>query len=99
MSIARPYWPLGLSAISLLVATYFTFTEKAYLIRGCRVEDYPEAAFILFIGPAALIAFAFALLSVRSQDRKHIGTSVALSVASIGATVAVLFEAGGGICR
>lgn len=98
MSIVRPYWPLGLSMISLLVATYFTITDKAYLIRGCRVEDYPEAAFLLFIGPAALLAFVFGLLGARTRDRKHVGASVALSLVSIAGTLAILVEPGGGIC-
>ena len=96
---ARPYWPVGLSIISLLVATYFSITDKAYLIRGCRVEDYPEAFFVLFIAPAALLALALGLLGARSKSRKHVVASVVLSTASIVATVGVLFEPGGGICR
>ncbi|QIK77991.1 hypothetical protein G7077_02760 [Sphingomonas piscis] len=98
MSIARSYWPLALSVISLIVATYFTVTDKAYLMRGCRVEDYPELAFLLFIGPAALVAVAFGVLGLRSKTRKHVGASVVLSIVSIAATVGVLFEAGGGQC-
>ena len=99
MTSARPYWPVGLSIVSLLVAAYFSVTDKAYLIRGCRVEDYPEAFFLFFIVPGALLAFVLGVLGARSNDRKHFVASVALSSASIAATLGVLFEPGGGICR
>lgn len=85
--------------ISLLVATYFTITDKAYLIRGCRVEDYPEAAFLLFISPAALLGLVFGLIGARSGDRKHVGASVTLSLVSMAGTLAILLEPGGGMCR
>jgi hypothetical protein len=96
---ARPYWPVGLSIVSLLVGVYFSVTDKAYLIRGCRVEDYPEAFFLLFIVPAALLALVLGLLGARSKSRKYVVASVVLSIASIAATLGALFEPGGGVCR
>jgi hypothetical protein len=94
----RLYWPVGLSIISLLVAAYFSITDRSYLVRGCRVEDYPEVFFILFIAPVALLSVVLGLRGTLSGSRKQIIASVALSIACIVATACVLFEPGRGLC-
>lgn len=102
MNGVRLYWPVGLSAICLLVAIYLSVTDTAYLVRGCRVEDYPEAFFIFFVAPGALLAFVLGLRSVRSEPgrrKPQVIASAILSIACIAATVSVLAAPEGSICK
>src|SRR4051812_35822325 len=98
------YGPVAVSALCLAGALYFSLTNSAYVIRGCREEDFPELAFILFTGPVALIALVVSIASVRANvtlgvKRIMVGVSLLLSLLSILLTLWVLFEPGGNVCR
>ena len=92
------------SAISLAFAGYFSFTDRAYLLRGCRKEDYPEVIFLFIILPMALLALGAGLRSIldtrHSTRRRYspLAISLLLSVLCIGITIAVLIEPGKGGC-
>ena len=102
---AKLYGPVVLSLLCLVAALYFSFSNSAYAMRGCREEEYPELGFILVIAPVAAIALMMSILSVRAKCRSRlrryrieVTVSLLLSILCILATLSVLFEAGGGVC-
>lgn len=97
--------PIALSAICLAGAAYFSYTDAAFIIRGCREEDYPEFVFYLFVAPTALAALLVAvrpLLSLEEFARKslkaYMGISLMLSIMGLLVTALVLAEPGAGSC-
>ena len=94
---------LALSCLQLLVAAYFTVTNQAFVLRGCRLEDYPEVAFALVVIPLSVTAVAFSLASVRADRgsrRSWVTTviGVLLLTASAMLSIYILAEPGGGNC-
>ena len=87
------------------MAIYLSATDTAFLLRGCRVEDYPELTFILIVAPVALVALVLAIVPslprARSRPARLFLTSASLFLIIIGAivTIDVLVEPGGGTCR
>jgi hypothetical protein len=91
------YWPVVLSIACLAAAVYFSLTNTAYVIIGCPYDVYPEAFFIFFVAPAALLALVLSVLAVRSKFKSRwrlykvaISISLALSAFCV-LTVIYLF--------
>ena len=99
MTRLRNYWPLGLSLACLCASAYFSATDTAYVIRGCRVEDYPEVLFLFIVSPASILACALALQGARSRSGKSLAVSLALCAACVVITAGILAEPGNSICK
>jgi hypothetical protein len=95
----QPYLPLALGGVCLVAALYLSVTDAAYLMRGCRVEDYPEAFFLFFVAPAALLASVLAIRFIASRRRSLVVASVVLSVLCVAAMVFVLTEPATSFCK
>ena len=105
MTRLRLCWPVALSGICLVVAIYFSLTDTAFRLRGCRDEDYPEYAFLLIVSPVALVALILGTKACLPRTRSGparrflVGASLVLSILCAAYTIAALLEPGGGTCR
>jgi hypothetical protein len=101
MTKVQRYWPVALSGACFATATYLSLTDTAYRMMGCPIEVYPEAGFLLVVGPFALIALVLAIKGAAPEHRSRferisvIG-SVVLSVFCVGLTVLLLWPTGSG---
>lgn len=89
---------LGLLSLGLM--TYAIIKgQQFYQFRGCREEDYPELAFLVFGVPLSLVSICLGLLTGtrRSMPRRKllIAGSLVSSLLCIALLPAVAFEFGG----
>lgn len=95
------YWPVLPGLLSLALMFYVIDQGQwFYEFRGCRPEDYPEIAFLLFGAPLALVSILLGLvvvngrLSVKRRCHWIIGSLVCSALCVI-LVPTVAFEFGG----
>lgn len=99
MTKVQQSWPVVLSGGCLVVAAYFTLTDTAYRMSGCPSEVYPEAGFLLLVGPTAFIALLLAITGMGAKARSRlrrvsVSGSVLLSAVCIGFTLLSIWPTG-----
>jgi cytochrome bd-type quinol oxidase subunit 2 len=92
------YAPMFFSGACLASALFFSVTDTAFRLRGCRSEDYPELFFLILVAPVAVAAVATAILALRSARKWPFASSIVLSVLCVAMTIFALIEPGSGGC-
>lgn len=100
MSKVERYWPVALSSVPLALGAFFLLTDTAWRLMGCPAEVYPEAAFLLIVGPAAFVSFLLAIKAATNNSpslarRALIVGSVVLSAICVGLTLLFIWPTGG----